>query len=456
MCSIGIIGAGLAGLCTAYKLVKAGFRVRVYEATDRTGGRIWTKKFPNGQSYELGGEFIDSDHTDIISLVSELGLELVNLTSGTKPDLYKVIDYDLPDQPVVSYGIKSIIADYKKVFPQILADRHKAWPNQKFDPANKFAIQFDHVSLDSYIDTICADHNKFAQLVKQAYTVEYGIDCKLQPALNLIFLMGFGSVDTFSWFGLSDEIYKIKFGTEQLTLALTTILEQSGSCEIKLNCPICKIKSLGSVYELTGLNQMWECDLVVSTIPFPTYANINTTEADFSPAVTYLIQNSKLGFNSKLHVQFEKKFWTDRHSGYAISVGMSQIQNLFDCTTCSNQTGILVSYNGGSKCESIPDMSTFVTDLKHLYPEATEIINSDHWNWNQWKWSTGAYASFTLGQYTDLGLSLAMKEINTLTNTNFYFAGDAVAEIHSQGHMNGAVQTARIVVEQIVRHAKKI
>jgi monoamine oxidase len=54
-----VIGAGMAGLAAARELGKAGLTVRVLEARDRVGGRVWTVR--DGASpvpIELGAEFI--------------------------------------------------------------------------------------------------------------------------------------------------------------------------------------------------------------------------------------------------------------------------------------------------------------------------------------------------------------------------------------------------------------
>jgi monoamine oxidase len=52
--SVLILGAGLAGLCAAYELRKAGYRVKVLEYNSRPGGRNWT--LYGGDTYtELGG-----------------------------------------------------------------------------------------------------------------------------------------------------------------------------------------------------------------------------------------------------------------------------------------------------------------------------------------------------------------------------------------------------------------
>ncbi len=57
-----IVGAGLAGLTAAYRLKQAGVPVRLLEAQNRVGGRVLTLNgfFPDRQTAELGGEFIDS------------------------------------------------------------------------------------------------------------------------------------------------------------------------------------------------------------------------------------------------------------------------------------------------------------------------------------------------------------------------------------------------------------
>ncbi|MGH7627458.1 MAG: FAD-dependent oxidoreductase [Gemmatimonadaceae bacterium] len=76
-----IIGAGIAGLTAAYRLRQHGVPVRVFEAQQRVGGRMFSLRdtFADGQLCELGGELIDSNHTSIRALAQELGIELDDL-----------------------------------------------------------------------------------------------------------------------------------------------------------------------------------------------------------------------------------------------------------------------------------------------------------------------------------------------------------------------------------------
>ena len=53
--SVLILGAGLAGLASAYELQKAGYKVKILEYNHRAGGRCWTLR--GGDTFtELGGE----------------------------------------------------------------------------------------------------------------------------------------------------------------------------------------------------------------------------------------------------------------------------------------------------------------------------------------------------------------------------------------------------------------
>jgi monoamine oxidase len=79
-----ILGAGLAGLAAARELTRRGADVRVIEARDRVGGRVWTIRdgFAQGQHAEAGGELIDEGHLRVRALAREERLPLVPVLRG--------------------------------------------------------------------------------------------------------------------------------------------------------------------------------------------------------------------------------------------------------------------------------------------------------------------------------------------------------------------------------------
>ena len=55
---IAVIGAGAAGLTAAYRLIKAGHRVTVYEANPYVGGRTYSAHFDPGHHLDTGAGWL--------------------------------------------------------------------------------------------------------------------------------------------------------------------------------------------------------------------------------------------------------------------------------------------------------------------------------------------------------------------------------------------------------------
>ena len=90
--SVVILGAGIAGLVSAYQLQRAGYRVNVLEARDRIGGRSWTIRggdrivqtdrpdqlatFDPGLYFDAGPARLPSTHRLMLSYARRFGVKL--------------------------------------------------------------------------------------------------------------------------------------------------------------------------------------------------------------------------------------------------------------------------------------------------------------------------------------------------------------------------------------------
>jgi protoporphyrinogen/coproporphyrinogen III oxidase len=82
MAAVAVIGAGLTGLTTAYRLKQQGSRVVVYEASERIGGSIKSLR-RDGYLAELGPSSLAAPSPRIATLLADLGLSGSQLSSSS-------------------------------------------------------------------------------------------------------------------------------------------------------------------------------------------------------------------------------------------------------------------------------------------------------------------------------------------------------------------------------------
>ena len=70
-----VLGAGIAGLCAAYRL--RDLDVEVVDAASWLGGRTRSTTFADGTWANFGAQYLSADKTAVIELADELGVELV-------------------------------------------------------------------------------------------------------------------------------------------------------------------------------------------------------------------------------------------------------------------------------------------------------------------------------------------------------------------------------------------
>lgn len=72
-----IVGAGFSGLAAALTLEQENknLKILMIEADNRIGGRSFSKYLDDGTSIELGGQWLDNKHDQMLKLIKQFNLQ---------------------------------------------------------------------------------------------------------------------------------------------------------------------------------------------------------------------------------------------------------------------------------------------------------------------------------------------------------------------------------------------
>ena len=259
---IAILGAGIAGLNCANHLLKSGLQFQIFEASHRIGGRILTHYNDSlglGIFPEFGGDFIDSDHKDMLALAKEFDLELIDLIEEQESKkLIKDIYYF--DNRIIEE--KEIINEFVKIADKIARDRTSLGE----DYNTPMAVELDNMPLSAYISALpCKTWLK--DLLMAAFVAEYGLDCDDQSTLNFLDLIETDTSAGFKVFGESDERYRIMGGNSKI---IDGLLKKIGPEKVQKGQEVNEIQELQNGSYLIRFSNQKEVKAraIVCTIPF--------------------------------------------------------------------------------------------------------------------------------------------------------------------------------------------
>jgi monoamine oxidase len=449
-----VVGAGLAGLSCAYQLKLAGLRADVYEASDRVGGRCWTRRgdFADGQIAEHGGELIDQGHQEVRQLAQSLGLNLDNLLAGQVNGTEDFYYFD--GQP---YSFAQATDDLKKIWQQIHKDVSAASYPTLFDSSTDRGRQLDQMSITDYINAYVPGgmSSKLGQLLDIAYNIEYGAECNVQSSLNMLYLLAYSGQGQLRIFGPSNEKYHVRGGNDQISTRLADQLQG----QIRLGTAMTSIRrNSDGTYRLSfalagGGSSSTTADRVVLALPFSILRTLDYSKAGFAPLKKTAIQELGMGTNSKLHVQFSDRYWNSIGNN-GNTYADTGYQNTWEVTRSQpGGSGILVDYTGGNIGASFgPENGTetqraqqFLGQIEPVLPGITPTWNGratiDYWTGYQW--TKGSYSYWKVGQYTKFaGMERAI-------DGACHFCGEHTS-IDFQGYLNGAVETGYRAAAEVI------
>jgi len=207
---VAVIGAGVAGLTCAYRLLQHGVHAPVYEASDRVGGRTRTLRgfFAGGQIVEQSGEAIDTGQHAVRRLVAALGLHLDDTFADT-PGRLRSNRFDFHGR---RYTYARARRDFEAVYPALQRDL------RAFARSPRAARELDEMSAADWIGSRVPGGNgsQLGRLIGEAYCSEGGVPIEAGSALAVITQLGESAKRPLSLYGDSDERFKVHGGADQI------------------------------------------------------------------------------------------------------------------------------------------------------------------------------------------------------------------------------------------------
>jgi monoamine oxidase len=453
-----VVGAGLAGLTCAYQLKQAGLRAEVYEASDRVGGRCWTRHDFAPQIAEHGGELIDQGHTEIRQLAQSLGLDLDNLLAGEPNGTEDFYYFD--GQP---YSFAQATDDLKGIWQKVHMDVSAASYPTQYNSFTQRGWELDHMSIIDYINETVPGgiESDLGKLLDIAYNIEYGAESSVQSSLNLLYLLAYSGQGQLRIFGPSNEKYHVRGGNDQIPTRLADnlgIVGDSSQGQIHLGKAMSSIRrNMDRTYQLGFSDRsMVTADRVVLALPFSILRTLDYGEAGFSELKKTAIKELGMGTNSKLHVQFRDRYWYKLDNGgknNGNTIADTGYQNTWEVTRAQpGIPGILVDYTGGKIGDSFspsenPDARAkkFLKQIEPVLPGITPHYNGRATidSWPDYEWTKGSYSYWKVGQYTGFG------GIEGVQEGAVHFCGEHTS-VDFQGYLNGGVETGQRAAGEVV------
>jgi monoamine oxidase len=446
---VAIVGGGLAGLIALRDLRRAGIEARLYEARSRLGGRVST--YHGGPvPADDGGQFINSDHADILALAREHGLALID----RQPVPGKTLLIDAQGRVFTE---AQLAEDLRPFAAAIAADA------AAIDADSGALAALDAISVSQYLDR---HHNSVPAYVRAlmdaTMRTEFGQDPAHASAVQLIWNLPRSDGREVSVIGSSDERYVLRGGSGKLVEALVPPLMP----HIELGRVLASVRPAGAI-EGGGVRLGFddgtsvEAERAIVTVPAPLLRTI-----DFGPLLPPLWQayvaEIDNGRNEKLNAAYKGRPW-ERAMGrsgdvWPLAGGFAEG---WDATTVDGDAGLMTFFMGGAQCEAAAKQDAsalrrgFETAAAQAVPGLTAAATT--WqrrtHWSNDRFARGSYACFKPGQLSRYAPLFWLEENGRAVQSPvvgpLVFAGEHLSDAWP-GFMNGGAQTGRLAARAVL------
>lgn len=430
---IAVIGAGAAGLYAADILRSKGLAISIFEASGQLGGRV--RSLRNQREITV---------QSIADFPVELGAEIIY---GSDSSWNKIIrNFNVPTTELTNAQDTYVLDNVVKT-------------------ATGWQGNADFAAAQNFVKSI-ASYSGAAVSVQQASA---GLSARAQNLINAQLGNQYGtSIDRLGAKPLAEELKLLTRDTKRFTVSTNPMQDillsrfSAIGTDVTLNTPIVSVNYAGEKVILTtkGGEQL-EFDKVVITVPL---ALLKSGGITFTPSLPAAKTSSlsRFGMDACIRVilDFKKNFWGE---GTTMIWGATNSPQLFNTGVGRSSFYRTLSVTIlGSKAEQLAGLTdqkiveAVLADLDVLYQkQGTDFVRRDLTtneiiafvkNWTKDEFIKGGYsyplAAATAQDRKNLGLPVGNK---------LFFAGEATDILGDGGTINGALNSAERVVEDVVK-----
>lgn len=454
-----VVGAGLAGLTAASRLVAAGRSVIVLEARDRVGGRLLNHDIGGGRVAEAGGEFIGPTQDHILALATSLGVgtfdaydtgqnvyvngatRLRYSDSGPLGSVLGTAPPDpllLPDLTLLTTQIDAIAKNIDPAAPWTYSD----------------AKALDSITLETWIRGHAVNGDGILALFSALSEPLWGAEAREVSMLYAAAYVAAAGNETTP--GTIERLLDVRNGAQQSRFVggsqlVAQRLAQTLGGRVRLSTPVRRIEQTSTGVTVTADGATVTAQRVVVAVPPPIAARIDY--APLLPAARDLLtQRMGMGALMKVEAVYPTPFWRAAGLTGQFVTTTGPIKFGFDNSPPDGSLGVLAGFVGGDEhrtwsARTFADRRTGVLQqLAAVLGDQRFLAPSDYFDmdWTNEQWTRGApTALFGPGTLTEYGVAL------TAPVGRIHWAGTETSD-YWQGYMDGAVRSGERAAREVV------
>ena len=417
-----IVGAGLAGLTTAYRLQQSGVTdVLVLDANNYVGGRTLNIPVAGGYVAEGGGQWIGPSQSAILGLMSELGIgsfstyNTGNVVGGSSMNANEQADYDNAVQQLNSMA-------------QTIA------LGAPWNSAN--ASSWDNMTFDDWLSSNMTTFGGYLNIYVESAGYMGAEPTDISLLYYLFYVASAGSVEALA---TDAQSMRIDGGAQSISTALAANL----SATIELNAPVTSINDLVSEVEVTYNGSTATAEKVVVAMMPSDCANIN-----FVSGLSTMRDNLQTAWvasaAAKVHLVYSTPFW--RSAGFSGEASGTNFSFVMDNSPDDASSGILVAFpTDAFMAMPAAQREQAAKDEVETYfgSQAQSNIDYVEQDWSNAQYISGCVSPLPVGVLTSYGPALKAPQ------GNIHWAGTETSDIWT-GYMDGAIRSGERAANEIV------